>query len=211
MALIGYARVSSQEQNLNRQIEQLTAFGVSKEFLFVEKASGKDFERPIYQEMKKRLTNLDILVVQDLSRLGRNRDQIMEEWEWINNNTGGIVVLSMPILDTRNKENGGVGDLIARIFLEIMSWMMEEERNRIRSNQRQGIEIARKIPGKYVGSKKTFKLNSPKVVHAFELLDSKRYTRNQIAELTGISTASLYRLIKERNEVEAANYQKENE
>ncbi|MFD1708924.1 recombinase family protein [Siminovitchia sediminis] len=153
--IIGYARVSSKDQNLARQVEELEEFGCEK--IFTEKKSGNSFkERAIYYNMRKKLRFGDVLVVHDLSRFGRNKQDIKDEWESLMKDDIDIVVLNMPILDTRKyKELKGVGQLITEIVLSLLSWMVEEERERIRTAQREGIEIAKK-KGKYKGRKKKY-------------------------------------------------------
>ena len=148
--IIGYARVSSREQNLDRQLHELKKFGCEK--IFTEKESGKSFkERTVYNEMRNKLRFHDVLVVHDLSRFGRNKEEILAEWKWLTDNEIDIVVLNMPILDTRKySEIEGVGKLIADIVLSVLSWVVEDERRRIRTAQREGIEIA-KTKGRYTG------------------------------------------------------------
>src|SRR5690625_5034019 len=142
--IIGYARVSSQDQNLTRQAQDLEDYGCEK--VFTEKKSGKNFrDRTVYHEMRKKLRFGDALVVHDLSRFGRNKEEIKDEWESLMKDEIDIVVLNMPILDTRKyKELEGVGQLITEIVLSLLSWMVEEERERIKTAQREGIEIAKK-------------------------------------------------------------------
>src|SRR5699024_10097016 len=141
--IIGYARVSSKEQNLDRQIKELKNFGCEK--IFTEKQSGKNFiERTVYHEMRNKLRFHDVLVVHDLSRFGRNKEEIKNEWQWLMDMEIDIVVLNMPILDTRKyKDLEGVGQLISEIVLSLLSWMVDEERKRIKEAQREGIAIAK--------------------------------------------------------------------
>lgn len=147
--IIGYARVSTKEQNLDRQIKDLEDYGCEK--IFLEKQSGKNFNRPIYQNMRSKLRFGDVLVVHDLSRFGRNKDEIRNEWKAIIDEEIDIVVLNMPILDTRKyKELPGVGQLVSDLVLTLLSWMVEEERQRITQAQREGIAIA-KTKGKFKG------------------------------------------------------------
>jgi len=148
--IIGYARVSSKEQNLTRQVDELKEFGCEK--IFTEKQSGKNFkDRTVYHEMRTKLRFHDVLVVHDLSRFGRNKEEIKNEWESLVYEEIDIVILDMPVLDTRkNKHLEGVGKLINELILTLLSWMVEEERKRIRSAQREGINIAKK-QGKYTG------------------------------------------------------------
>jgi len=153
--IIGYARVSSKTQNLARQVHDLKAFGCEK--VFEEKQSGKNFsDRLVYNEMRNKLRFGDVLVVHDLSRFGRNKQEIKEEWAALMKEEIEIAVLNMPILDTRKyKELEGVGQLVSEIVLSLLSWMVDEERERIRSAQREGIELAKK-QGKYTGRRKKY-------------------------------------------------------
>ena len=148
--IIGYARVSSKEQNLDRQIKELKDFGCEK--IFTEKYSGKNFQdRTVYHKMRNKLRFHDVLVVHDLSRFGRNKEEIKNEWQWLTEHEIDIVVLNMAILDTRKyKELEGVGQLISDIVLSLLSWMVDEERERIKIAQREGIDIAKRN-GKFKG------------------------------------------------------------
>lgn len=148
--IIGYGRVSTKDQNLDRQIEALEKYGCER--IFTEKESAKDFEsREVYQELKKKLRFGDILVVKDLSRFGRNKEEILNEWKWFKENDIDIVVLDMPILNTQQYKNiQGVGNLVSDIVLNLLSWMVEEERTRIKAAQAEGIRLAQ-AQGKYKG------------------------------------------------------------
>jgi len=151
MAYIGYARVSSTGQNLARQIDELEKTGC--EIIYQDSQSGKDFNREAFIKMKQKIRQNDVLFVHDLSRFGRNADEIRKEWEAIRSEGADIVVINMPLLDTRNDNNSiGVGKLVSDIVLTLLAWMAEEERNRIRAAQREGIEIAKR-EGKYQGRK----------------------------------------------------------
>lgn len=152
--IIGYARVSSKDQNLERQIKELKEYGCER--IYKEKQSGKDLNRKVYHEMKSKMRFEDVLVVHDLSRFGRNKDDIRNEWKALIEEEIDIVVLNMPILDTRKyKELEGVGQLVSDIVLTLLSWMVDEERERIRTAQKEGIEIA-KQQGKFRGGKKRY-------------------------------------------------------
>src|SRR5699024_5674158 len=131
------------------------------EMIFTEKQPGSTFQnRHIYQEMRSKLRLGDILVVHDLSRFGRSKEEIRDEWESLMDDKIDIVVLNMPILDTRKyKDLEGVGQLISYLVLTLLSWMVDEERERIRSVQREGIELA-KQQGKYKGRKKKYHANA---------------------------------------------------
>lgn len=140
----GYARVSSREQNLDRQIEALKGFGIPVKHIYREKQSGKDFDRPKYQNMVRRLQPGDTIVIKAIDRLGRNYDEILEQWRIITKEKkASIVVLDMPLLDTR-RDNDLTGTLIADIVLQLLSYVAQVERDYIRQRQAEGIAIAKK-------------------------------------------------------------------
>ncbi|TCP24480.1 DNA invertase Pin-like site-specific DNA recombinase [Scopulibacillus darangshiensis] len=202
--LIGYARVSSFQQNLERQIRSLKDFGCNK--VFADKISGKNFDRPEYQKMKSKLRFGDTLVIPSLSRLGRSKQGILDEWKELMKEDIDIVVLDMPILDTRKyKDLEGIGQLITDIVLQLLSWMVEEERTNIRENQRQGIEIA-KIEGKYNGRKVKYHANATgkdKIIYdkIIEMLNLGKSVID-IHDATGVARNTIYRIKrdKENNE-----------
>lgn len=143
------------DQNMARQVKELEEFGCDK--IFSEKQTGKNFGgRAIFNDMRKKLRFDDVLVVHDLSCFGRNKQEIKIEWESLMKEEIDKVVLNMPILDTRKcKELEGVGQLITEIVLSLLSWMVDEKKGRIRSAQREGIEIA-KEQGKYKEREKKY-------------------------------------------------------
>lgn len=142
--LIGYVRVSTREQNEERQIVAMRQFGVLDEHIIVDKQSGKDFIRPGWVKLKSLITSKDVLVIQSIDRLGRNYSEILEEWSFITKDVGAaIVVIDMPILDTRN-ERDLVGELISDIVLNLLSYVAETERAFIRKRQAEGIAAAQK-------------------------------------------------------------------
>lgn len=140
----GYVRVSSKDQNEIRQVESLLNEGIDQRDIFIDKQSGKNFEREQYQILKKVMRRGDTLFVHSLDRFGRNKEQILEEWRELTKEKGiDIVVVDMPLLDTR-KYKDSMGSLITDIVLQLLSWLAEEERNKIRKRQREGIDIALK-------------------------------------------------------------------
>ena len=140
----GYVRVSSKDQNEGRQIEAMKEKGIEERDIFVDKQSGKDFNREQYQLLKRILRKGDILYIHSLDRFGRNKEKILEEWNDITKNIqADIVVLDMPLLDTTQYKDS-LGTFIADLVLQILSWMAEEERDRIRKRQREGIDLALK-------------------------------------------------------------------
>ena len=138
----GYARVSTREQNEARQLAALREFGVAEENIVVEKLSGKDFRRPLYQRLVRRLRQGDLLVIKSIDRLGRNYEEILEQWGGITKERqADIVVLDMPLLDTRLGRDL-TGTLIADIVLQILSYVAQTEREFIRQRQAEGIAAA---------------------------------------------------------------------
>ena len=141
MATYGYLRVSSRDQNEVRQRIALEAFGVDA--LFIDRQSGKDFDRPEYQRLFAKLGPGDVLAVKSIDRLGRNYEEILEQWRRITKEKqASIVVLDMPLLDTR-QEWDLTGTLIAEIVLQLLSYVAEQERSFIRQRQQEGIAAAK--------------------------------------------------------------------
>ena len=138
--IVGYARVSSKDQNLDRQIAALHDAGVER--IFADKQSGKDFERVEYKAMMKRLRAGDVLFIKSIDRLGRNYREIIEQWRAIVDKSVDIVVLDMPLLDTR-REQSLIGTFISDIVLQVLSFVADNERANIRSRQAEGIAQAR--------------------------------------------------------------------
>lgn len=139
----GYVRVSSKDQNEGRQIVALQEFGVAAKQIYLDKLSGKDFERPQYQKMMKKLKADDTLVIKSIDRLGRNYDEILMQWRIITKQkNAAIVVLDMPLLDTRQSRDL-TGTLIADIVLQLLSYVAQTEREFIRQRQQEGIAVAK--------------------------------------------------------------------
>ena len=141
--MYAYIRVSTREQNEERQVIAMRDFGIAERNMVIEKQSGKDFERPLYRKLIKKLKPEDTLVVKSIDRLGRNYEEILEQWRHITKDIqANIVVLDMPLLDTRNGRDL-TGTLIADIVLQLLSYIAQTEREFIRQRQREGIEAAR--------------------------------------------------------------------
>lgn len=139
----GYVRVSSRDQNEARQMDAMAEFGVPSENVFMDKQSGKDFNRPHYQALLSGLQPGDILVVKSIDRLGRNYEEILAQWRMITKEKqAAIVVLDMPLLDTRSNRDL-TGTLIADIVLQLLSYVAETERAFIRQRQKEGIAAAK--------------------------------------------------------------------
>ena len=140
--MYGYARVSTKTQNEDRQLIALKEFGVAAKDIVVEKQSGKNFDRPLYQALVKLFRPGDILVVKSIDRLGRNYDDILEQWAYITKTCrAAIVVLDMPLLDTREGRDL-TGALVADIVLQLLSYVAQTEREFIHQRQAEGIAAA---------------------------------------------------------------------
>ena len=141
--IYGYIRVSSKEQNEDRQYIAMQEFGVSDDYIFMDKQSGKDFERPGYRKLIKKLKPADTLVIKSIDRLGRNYEEILEQWRIITKEKQiAIVVLDMPLLDTRQGRDL-TGTLIADIVLQLLSYVAQTEREFIHQRQSEGIAAAK--------------------------------------------------------------------
>ena len=142
--LIGYARVSTTNQNEDRQVHELIKYGVKEKCIYIDKQSGKDFQRPAYMKMMKRLRQNDVLIVKSIDRLGRNYREIQEEWRIITQKKNAdIIVLDMPLLDTTRSKDL-LGTFIADLVLQLLSFVAENERMNIRQRQAEGIAAAKK-------------------------------------------------------------------
>lgn len=199
--IFGYARVSTKDQNEARQIESLTAAGVDSRDLFIDKASGKDFNRDQYQVLKRGLRAGDTLFIHSLDRLGRDKDGILDEWAAITKEIGAdIVVLDMPLLDTR-KYKDSVGSFVTDLVLQILSWIAQDERDRIKKRQREGIDAA-KQQGKHLGRPKKEYSSLPAADRAaFESQYNAWKAGEQTAVQTftnlGMTKTTFYKLSKE--------------
>lgn len=149
----GYVRVSSVDQNESRQLMAIREKGVSRKNIYVDKLSGKDFNRPQYKKLKKQLKEGDLLYVLSIDRLGRDYKEIQKQW-WILTKKIGvdICIIDMPLLDTRNGKDL-MGTFIADLVLQILSFVAQSERENIRKRQAQGIAVAR-AKGKHLGRPK---------------------------------------------------------
>ena len=139
-----YARVSCKDQKLERQFAAFESCGISFNKIFCDKKSGENFERQNYKRLVKKLREGDLLVIKSIDRLGRNYDCILHEWKRITKNIGAdILVLDMPLLDTRSHEKNLIGKLISDIVLQLLSFVAENERINIRTRQAEGIKAAK--------------------------------------------------------------------
>lgn len=191
---IGYARVSSREQNEARQVESLTAAGCEK--IYIDKASGKNFDRPKYQEMIAELRAGDVVVLHSLDRLGRKRDEMTREWGRITRDIqADIIVLDMPMLNTTTSNNNITGRFVADLVFQVLSYTAEIERENTRKRQAEGIAIA-KAQGKFKGAPKA--INWDLFGQLYRDYKAGILTRqSEFAARLGVSEPTLRKHIKE--------------
>ena len=140
----GYARVSSRDQNLDRQLDALTGFGVERARIYADKASGRDFERSEYRRLVEVLDAGDVLAVKSIDRLGRNYEEVIAQWRLLTKELAvDVVVLDMPLLDTRTTDHGLTGTFISDMVLQLLSYVAQLERDEIRQRQAEGVAAAR--------------------------------------------------------------------
>lgn len=189
----GYARVSTQEQNENRQIDEIAPLLGNTGQLFIDKESGKDFDRPQYQQMKAQLHKGDKLIIKSLDRLGRNYRLIKEEWRYLQNTEVQIEVLDMPLLSTCTSEEPLVQQLIGNIVLEVLSFVTENEHQTIRKRQREGIDAAMRR-GVHFGRSVVLPDNFASVYRKWR--DGKISTDEAIVE-TNMKRSTFYKRVRE--------------
>jgi DNA invertase Pin-like site-specific DNA recombinase len=196
----GYVRVSAKDQNIQRQLIAMQEAGLSEKQIFVDKQSGKDFERPEYQRLLRRLRRDDVLIVKSIDRLGRNYDEILEQWRLITKEKeAAIVVLDMPLLDTR-KNRDLTGTLIADIVLQLLSYVAQTEREFIRQRQAEGIAAAKERGVQFGRRPKPIREDFSAVLEEFR---TGQLTSRQAAASMGVSPSTFYKWIRESGGVSA--------
>ncbi len=192
--IYGYVRVSSTDQNEDRQMLALRQIGVADQNIFMDKQSGKDFERPNYKKLLRKLKGGDLLYVLSIDRLGRNYNEILEQWRvLIKEKDVDICVLDMPLLDTRNGKDL-MGTFIADLVLQILSFVAQNERENIRKRQAEGIAAARL---------KGVKFGRPEVVvpdnfgETVKLWEKGQITFDEALRRTQMKEATFYRRLRE--------------
>lgn len=191
---IGYVRVSTVEQNEGRQIEAMKDDGVEK--IYMDKKSGKNFDRPEYQKMISEIKEGDVVVIHSIDRLGRNYDEIIEQWKHITKEIkADIIVQDMPLLDT-TKGKDLTGTLISDIVLQLFSYVAQREREMNRQRQAEGIALA-KLQGKYKGRAKK-KIDETLFLELLEQYKANKLTAVDFAKQINVSRATLYNIFKER-------------
>ncbi len=189
----GYIRVSTIEQNHARQSIELEKFGIAPQCIYIDKCSGKDFKRPAYQRLRRRLRKGDLLVVKSLDRLGRNYEEIQNEWRYFTKTVQiDIVVLDMPLLDTREHKDL-LGTVISDIVLQLISYVAQSEREQIRQRQAEGIAAAR-ARGQHLGRPTT--PNPPNFEAIYSAYRRGALTRKEAAKQLHVSASQFTWLLR---------------
>lgn len=195
--IYAYVRVSTLQQNEDRQVIAMSEVQVPEKNIYVEKQSGKDFNRPMYRKLLKRLKANDVLYVKSIDRLGRNYDEVLEQWRILTKQKGvDIVVLDMPLLDTRRGKDL-LGTLIADLVLSLLSYVSENERCAIRQRQKEGIEAARRKGVRFGRPQKVLPENFEQI---YMLWVNREINGNEAARLCDFSRTTFYRKVKEMEE-----------
>ena len=190
----GYIRVSTREQNEDRQLIALRAAAIPEQNIFLDKQSGKDFARPGYRRLVKKLKPGDLLYIKSIDRLGRNYEEIQNQWRALTKEKGvDIVVLDMPLLDTRRGKDL-VGTFLSDIVLQVLSFVAENERTNIRQRQAEGIAAAKKRGVRFGRPCTKPPEDFPAIVSEWE---AGRLSFREALELTGLAEATFYRRLRE--------------
>ena len=194
--IYGYVRVSSQEQNEDRQLIAMAEAGVARGNIFIDKQSGKDFERPNYKKLIKRLRPGDTLFIKSIDRLGRNYEEIQNQWRIITKEKKvDIVVIDMPLLDTRRDKNL-LGTFISDLVLQLLSFISENERTTIRQRQAEGIAAAKKRGVRFGRPTKEAPPDFDELIAKWQ---KKEMPLDEILRQYGMSESTFYRRLRERS------------
>ena len=193
MQKYGYIRVSTKEQNPERQYAAMEKYQIDKDNIYVDKMSGKNFVRPAYQEMLAKLQKGDLVIIKSIDRLGRNYNEILEQWRQITKMIGAdIEVIDMPLLNTAsvNGKDGLTGVFLSDMVLQILAYFAETERNFIRQRQAEGIAVA-KAKGVRFGNRR---IKEPdEFEYYYQEWSEGRISLRKAAEKLGISYSTFYR------------------
>ena len=194
MTAYGYIRVSTAEQNEDRQLLAMQDIGISLDKIYIDKQSGKDFNRPQYKKLMRKLKSGDTLYIKSIDRLGRNYEEIQNQWRIITKEKKvDIVVIDMPLLDTRRDKNL-LGTFISDIVLQLLSFVAENERVNIRQRQREGIAAARKRGVRFGRPRK---IMPPDFYESIERWKAKEISVQEILEIYEISESTFFRRLRE--------------
>ena len=200
--IFGYARVSSTEQNTGRQEEALKEAGVDERDIYIEKKSGKDFNREVYNNLLGRVRDGDIIIITSIDRLGRNYSDILNQWRYITQELkANIRVLDMPLLDTSSNPESLDSRFIADLVLQILSYVAEKERRHLKQRQAEGIALAQ-AEGRYNGRPK---IDKPERWNEIYLLwVNKEITAKAAMNVLGLKNNTFYSFVAQEREKESA-------
>lgn len=194
MATYGYVRVSSREQNEDRQLDALRGMKIEERNIFIDKQSGKDFERPQYKRLVRKVRREDLICIKSIDRLGRNYTEIQEQWRYLTKEKGAdIVVLDMPLLDTRRGKDL-MGTFLSDIVLQVLSFAAENERTNIRQRQAEGIAAAKARGVRFGRPQIIMPEYFGKTVRFWE---RKEITVEEAVRRCGVSESTFYRRLRE--------------
>lgn len=192
--IYAYIRVSTKQQKIDRQYEEIKEFNVDDKKIYIDKESGKDFDRTNYKKLIKKIKKDDLLIIKSIDRLGRNYQMILEEWARITKTIGAdIKVIDMPLLDTRIEGKNLVGKFISDIVLQVLSFVAENERNNIKQRQAEGIRIAKEKGIKFGRPKVVLPPNTNEIIEKYI---NKELTNDQAAKIIGVSRGTFFRIVK---------------
>lgn len=191
----GYVRVSSTDQNVARQMDAMTAIGLQKKDVYVDKLSGKDFNRPSWKRLIRKAEAGDVIYLKSLDRLGRDYDDIGKEWDRLKEKGVAVVILDMPLLDTRSDQNanGLTGQFIADLVLIILSYVAQTERENIHQRQMEGIEAAKRRGVRFGRPEIQLPDNFEEVAKNYR---RGEYTLRKAAEQVGMKTTTFYEKLR---------------
>ena len=196
MKKYGYVRVSSRDQNPDRQYEALRQYGIDEERIYEDRVSGKDFNRPRYRQLMKTLRKGDVLVVKSIDRLGRNYEEILEQWQMLcKTKEVDIEVIEFPLLNTNQSRDGLTGLFISNLTLQILAYLAQTERDFIKRGQAEGIEIARAKGVRFGASR----VEIPEdFTRYYTLWKTGTLSSRQAAKQAGMSHTTFYRRCREQ-------------
>lgn len=194
MSRYAYIRVSSKDQNIDRQVDAMIKVGIEKNKMFVDKQSGKDFKRSAYIKMVKKLKKGDELYVKSIDRLGRDYDEIIEQWRYLTKiKDVDINVLDFPLLNTKTSTNGLTGKFIADLVLQILSYVSQMERENIRQRQAEGIKIAKEKGVQFGRPQKQLPENFEEI---YQLWEDNKISKREGAKLLNTNHNTFSKLIE---------------
>ena len=190
----GYARVSTINQHLDRQIDELHKVGLLDSQIFTDKESGKDFDRKNYKKLVRRLKQGDCLFIKSIDRLGRNYNMVLDEWRFLTKEKGiDIVVIDMPLLDARIEGKNLVGKFIADVVLQVLSFVAENEREAMRQRQSEGIKMAKARGVRFGRPSVAIPNNFIEIINQYK---RGKITSKKAIEMSGLTRGTFYRKLQ---------------